>query len=242
MRVSSSSSSTYGTKSAKQSRGVRVLLVDYDTISLHVILAMVKKFGYEAVGTTGGLHGLKLLREKPYYFDLVVAAVQMPGMSGLELLQRIKLEFANLPVVLISNDTDPVMAEKGFSIGAGHLLRKPVTFYDVENMWLHVQKSKMDETVNKNRYKEQTGSVGQDPLRRKEKHRSVSGSPSGDDDGSSRVESRKRKGSSKDQTSDDKKNRSNTNKKRRVVWTAQLHTHFLNAIECLGVDSKIVSI
>ncbi|KAI3961663.1 hypothetical protein MKW92_038485 [Papaver armeniacum] len=239
MRVSSSSSSTYGTKSANQSRGVRVLLVDYDTIALHVILAMLKKFGYEAVGTTGGLHGLKLLREKPYYFDLVVAAVQMPGMTGLELLQRIKLEFTNLPVVLVSNDTDPVMAAKGFSNGAGHLLRKPVTFYDVENMWLHVQNSKMDETENKNRYKE---SVGQDSLQRKEKHRSVSGSPSGDDEESSRAESRKRKGSCKDQSSDDKKNRTSTNKKRRVVWTAQLHTHFLNAIECLGVDSKIISI
>ncbi|KAI3949739.1 hypothetical protein MKX01_040956 [Papaver californicum] len=226
----SSSSSTNGTKStAKEFRGVRVLLVDYDTIALHVILKMLKMFDYEAIGITGGLHGLKLLREKPYYFDLVVAAVHMPGMSGLELLQRIKLEFTTLPVILVSNDTDPAMAAKGISNGAGYFLHKPVTYCDVENMWQHVHKSKADETLNKNRYKEQTGSiVGQDSLRRKEKHRRVSG----DDEGNS---SRKRKkGSVKDQSSDDKRN-----KKRRVVWTAQLHTHFLNAIENLGVDSAV---
>ncbi|KAI3980622.1 hypothetical protein MKX01_025187 [Papaver californicum] len=230
----SSSSSTNGTKSsAKEFRGVRVLLVDYDTVALHVILKMLKMFDYEAIGITGGLHGLKLLREKPYYFDLVVAAVHMPGMSGLELLQGIKLEFTTLPVILVSNDTDPEMAAKGISNGAAYFLHKPVSHCDVENMWKHVHKSKADETVNKNRYKEQTGSiVGQDSLRRKEKHRRVSG---GDDEGNSQVESRKRKkGFVKDQPSDDKRN-----KKGRVVWTAQLHTDFLNAIENLGVDSAV---
>ncbi|MCL7037201.1 hypothetical protein MKW94_010976 [Papaver nudicaule] len=236
MRVASSSS-TKGTKStAKEFQGVvRILLVDYDLVFLHVMLRMFKMFNYyEAVGVRGGSAGLKLLREKPCYFDLVMTAVYMPGMSGHELFRRIKEEFITLPVILVSSDVDSIKASKGMSNVVGHFLHKPITCSDVEKMWQYVHKSKVDH-VDK-----QTGSsVEQDSPHNQEKNRNISGSTSSDDEGNSRVESRKRKESQKGQPSDNKRNSTRTNKTQRVVWTERLHTHFLNAIESLGVDYAV---
>ncbi|MCL7038596.1 hypothetical protein MKW94_003727 [Papaver nudicaule] len=242
MRVVSSSS-TKGTKStAKEFQGVvRILLVDYDLVFLHVMLRMFKMFNYyEAVGVRGGSAGLKLIREKPCYFDLVMTAVYMPGMSGHELFRRIKEEFTTLPVILVSSDVDSIKASKGMSNVVGHFLHKPITCSDVEKMWQYVHKSKVDHVVNENRYNKQTGSsVEQDSPHNQEKNRNISGSTSSDDEGNSRVESRKRKESQKGQPSDNKRNRTRTNKTQRVVWTERLHTHFLNAIESLGVDYAV---
>ncbi|KAI3913709.1 hypothetical protein MKW98_011770 [Papaver atlanticum] len=58
----------------------------------------------------------------------------------------------------------------------------------------------------------------------------------------SRVEaSRKRKEPSREQPGDGKRTRARSTapKKRRVIWTAELHNHFLEAVEKLGVDKGV---
>ncbi|KAI3925729.1 hypothetical protein MKX01_003288 [Papaver californicum] len=134
------------------------------------------------------------------------------------------------------------MVTRALQNGAGYYLYKPVTYSDVEKLWQHIIRSKVD-PKGYEKDMEQTGSFCQDSSR--EKHKSTSRiavSSSDYNEGNSRVqESRKRKEPSREQPGDGKRSgaRPAAQKKRRVIWTAELHNHFLDAIEKLGVDKGV---
>jgi CheY-like chemotaxis protein len=59
---------------------------------------------------------------------LLVSDINMPGMSGLDLLPRIKAERPDLPVVMITAYGDADTRMKAIKLGADGLLTKPVDF------------------------------------------------------------------------------------------------------------------
>lgn len=63
---------------------------------------------------------------KPGAFDCVVSDVRMRGMSGLQLLQRLRTLDASLPVIIITSDTDPMIRSRALQGGAYAHLTKPV--------------------------------------------------------------------------------------------------------------------
>lgn len=58
-------------------------------------------------------------------FDCVVADVRMPGMSGLDLVSRLKSEGLPMPVVLITGHGDVDMAVAAIKVGAFDFIEKP---------------------------------------------------------------------------------------------------------------------
>ncbi|XP_026410004.1 two-component response regulator ARR1-like [Papaver somniferum] len=130
------------------------------------------------------------------------------------------------------------MVTRALENGAGYYLYKPVTYSDFEKLWQHVIKSKVDPKG----HEKDMESFCQDSPREKQKTTSrVPVSSSSDyNEGNSRTEvSRKRKEPSRKQPGDGKRTRARSAapKKRRVIWTVELHSHFLDAIEALGVDN-----
>jgi CheY-like chemotaxis protein len=59
---------------------------------------------------------------------LLLSDINMPGMSGLELLPRIKALRPTLPVIMITAYGDPDTERRAFEAGAQRLLTKPVDF------------------------------------------------------------------------------------------------------------------
>ncbi|HEX2556114.1 MAG TPA: response regulator [Microvirga sp.] len=59
---------------------------------------------------------------------LLVSDINMPGMSGLELLPRIKQERPDLPVLMITAYGDPETRRVALERGADGLLTKPIDF------------------------------------------------------------------------------------------------------------------
>ena len=57
--------------------------------------------------------------------------VRLTGMSGLELLKKLKLEGIDLPVVLISGYADSEMVAEALEIGAVAVLEKPIDSYEL---------------------------------------------------------------------------------------------------------------
>ncbi|KAI3913703.1 hypothetical protein MKW98_011764 [Papaver atlanticum] len=220
--------------------GLRVMVVDDDTACLFITSIMLKRFNYKVTGVRGGKEALKLLKEKPRHFDLVISDLHMPEMNGIQLLRRIKRNYATVPVLLMSGDIKAEMVTRALENGAGYYLYKPVTYSDFEKLWQHVIKSKVDPKG----YEKDMESFCEDSPREKQKSTSrVPVSSSSDyNEGNSRTEvSRKRKEPSREQPGDGKRTRARSAapKKRRVIWTAELHNHFLDAIEKLGVDKGV---
>ncbi|KFK34762.1 hypothetical protein AALP_AA5G190300 [Arabis alpina] len=72
----------------------------------------------------------------------------MPDMDGFKLLELVGLEM-DLPVIMLSEHSDPKYVMKGVTHGACDYLLKPVRLEELKNIWQHVvrkgklQKKKM---------------------------------------------------------------------------------------------------
>lgn len=82
---------------------IRILLIEDDPLVVKLYQTIIENAGMEVIIATNGKEGLDaLVREKP---DLVLCDVMMPGMSGLEVLEKIREsdETAKVKVVMMSN-------------------------------------------------------------------------------------------------------------------------------------------
>src|SRR4249919_4265853 len=59
---------------------------------------------------------------------LILSDINMPGMSGLEMLPRVKAERPNVPVIMITAYGDAETRRKAIERGAVGLLTKPIDF------------------------------------------------------------------------------------------------------------------
>jgi FixJ family two-component response regulator len=63
---------------------------------------------------------------RPGVFDCVITDVRMPGISGLDLLRRLRSLDSPVPVIVITSDTNPKTRSQAFEAGAHACLTKPV--------------------------------------------------------------------------------------------------------------------
>lgn len=85
-------------------RPARILVVDDDPEVRHVTASFLSGFGYDEIEASSGPAALDLLKRER--FDLVVADLAMPGMSGVELASEIKTRDPGLPVLILTGHAD----------------------------------------------------------------------------------------------------------------------------------------
>src|SRR5829696_7614050 len=102
----------------------RILVID-DEAAIRDSLRMILEYeGYEFLGAASGQDGLAMVeRENP---DLVFLDIKMPGMDGLEVLQRIKAANEAVPVVMISGHATVTTAVDATKLGALDFIEKPL--------------------------------------------------------------------------------------------------------------------
>ena len=105
-----------------------LVVIDDEALLVRGISTMLEKEGldYQVTGAAGdGLTGLSLIREKKP--DVAFVDIRMPGMDGLELIEKAKKEFPELVFVIISGYKKFEYARKGLELGVCAYLDKPVT-------------------------------------------------------------------------------------------------------------------
>jgi CheY-like chemotaxis protein len=60
--------------------------------------------------------------------NLILSDINMPGMSGLEMLPKVKAVRPNVPVIMITAYGDEATKKKATELGAAGLLTKPIDF------------------------------------------------------------------------------------------------------------------
>jgi CheY-like chemotaxis protein len=89
-----------------------------------------------------GAEALAYLAEHAAQTQLVLSDINMPGMSGLELLLHIRSHFSTPPpVMIITAYGDDQTRQQALSLGANDLLTKPVDFSALKEKLLHVGKN-----------------------------------------------------------------------------------------------------
>ncbi|MCL7025959.1 hypothetical protein MKW94_026868 [Papaver nudicaule] len=121
-------------------RFLRVLLVETDDSTRHIVTALLRKCNYQVAAVADGLKAWAILKRKPYNFDLVLTEVVMPSLSGIGLLSKIMKNdiCKSIPVIMMSSHDSIGIVFKCMLKGASDFLVKPVRKNELRNLWQHV--------------------------------------------------------------------------------------------------------
>ncbi len=104
--------------------GKRILVVDDEENLRRVTQLKLQQAGYEAMTASDGAQALEVLAKHPQ--DLVLTDLKMPGMSGIELLQKIKEEYLEVVVIVVTAYGTIESAVEAMRLGAYDYIIKPV--------------------------------------------------------------------------------------------------------------------
>jgi CheY-like chemotaxis protein len=105
-----------------EGRPRRVLVVDDERHVRFMLCDLLAHWGCEADAVTNAAEGLERL--EPGAYDVLLTDFGMPGMNGVELVERARARDADLRVIMLTAsgaDLDPAARRLGFT-----LLRKPL--------------------------------------------------------------------------------------------------------------------
>ncbi|MGH8687787.1 MAG: hybrid sensor histidine kinase/response regulator [Burkholderiales bacterium] len=109
---------------AARGNGERILVVDDEQALVAVGAEILKKLGYEAVGCHDGAAALAAFDVQQ--FDAAIVDEVMPGMTGTQLARTLRRRRTDLPVILVSGYTGPMLSERALAAGVTEILKKPV--------------------------------------------------------------------------------------------------------------------
>ncbi len=100
-----------------------ILVVDDDRDICNLLTDVLEGEGYAVQAVMDGQAALSALRHQP--FDLALVDILLPGLSGLDLLKRLKEQVPAMPVILITCKQDPETILQALRAGAGEYVTKP---------------------------------------------------------------------------------------------------------------------
>jgi two-component system, chemotaxis family, sensor kinase CheA len=100
----------------------KLLLVEDSLIIRTQMQRLLKGAGYDITIAENGLQGWQKVQEQE--FNIVLSDVEMPHMNGLEMTAKIRQQYAQLPIVLITTLASPEDKRRGKEAGANAYLTK----------------------------------------------------------------------------------------------------------------------
>jgi len=110
----------------------KILIVEDDESLQRVTQVQLEKAGYETVVAMDVPHALAILQKEPQ--DLVISDLNLPGQSGLELLKRVRAEYPDTTVVMVTAYGSVETAVDAMKSGAYDYLTKPVHPYELKSL------------------------------------------------------------------------------------------------------------
>ncbi|BBB92194.1 MAG TPA: response regulator transcription factor [Methylomusa anaerophila] len=102
---------------------MRILVVEDDEPLREAVMAALAEDSYSVDFSGSGDEGLYLASQGIY--DLVILDVMLPGLSGLEVVKRLRADAVTLPVLLLTAKDSVADKVKGLDAGADDYLVKP---------------------------------------------------------------------------------------------------------------------
>ena len=109
--------------------GTNILLIDDEEAFVTTLQERLEMRGFSPRVALNGQSGLDMIAEEPP--DVIVLDLRMPGMSGLEVLRRIRSQWPGLPVIMLSGHGSDQDFEACVNLGAARYHKKPL---DIEEL------------------------------------------------------------------------------------------------------------
>jgi two-component system OmpR family response regulator len=108
---------------------MRILLVEDDLKIASFIVKGLRATGYAVDHATDGGEGLHLALTQPY--DTAIVDIMLPKLDGLALIERMRKEKVNTPVIILSAKDSIDDRVKGLQTGGDDYLTKPFAFSEL---------------------------------------------------------------------------------------------------------------
>ena len=106
----------------------RVLIIDDDETVQSMLTRMLGRHGYDCSSAANGAQAREALANES--FDLALCDLNMPGESGLELIEHVAAEYPETATIMVTGADDSEIAEKALALGTYGYVIKP--FYNNE--------------------------------------------------------------------------------------------------------------
>lgn len=108
---------------------MKILLVDDDEGVLKTLDMIFSLFGLKTDHASCGTEALALVKD--HSFDLIILDVSMPGMNGIDVLRRLreKPETFQVPVIMLSGQSEPEVKRQALALGAMEYVTKPFDLF-----------------------------------------------------------------------------------------------------------------
>jgi DNA-binding NtrC family response regulator len=120
----------------------KILIAEDEEITVKHLANTLKKEGYAVTGTMNGLDAYQKIEADS--FDLLIADIKMPGMTGIELLEKVKEKSPETEVIIITGFGTIGSAIDAMKKGAAEYVTKP---FDLDELVLKVKKIRDQKTL-----------------------------------------------------------------------------------------------
>ena len=109
----------------KGSHRGRILVVDDERSMREMLEIFLGREGYEVTGHSSASDALACL-DQDQDFDLIITDINMPGLTGLDLLKSVSQFEKDIPVIMITAYGSPDSAVEAMKLGAVDYITKPI--------------------------------------------------------------------------------------------------------------------
>jgi len=103
---------------------IKILIAEDDTLFAQTLEDFLSEEGFCVTLSHDGTEAETLCYENHY--DLLLLDINMPGLTGLQLLEALRSQENKTPVIYLTSYKDKETLLKGFSLGADDYMKKPV--------------------------------------------------------------------------------------------------------------------
>jgi CheY-like chemotaxis protein len=119
-------------------KGMRILMVDDDDLLRAAVPDMLQALGHQVEAVDGGKAALAFLGRRAIP-DLVILDMNMPDMTGMETLQRIRIRHPSLPVLFATGYLDPALEAAIEAIPHTMAITKPFSLKEIQSTLLRLK-------------------------------------------------------------------------------------------------------
>ncbi|WP_455714476.1 response regulator transcription factor [Anaerosporobacter sp.] len=110
-----------------------ILAVDDEPHILELLQYNLENAGYEVVKAETGEEAMDYIENQSYEFAVVLLDWMLPGIDGIEVLKRIRMneKYMHIPIIMLTAKSDEISKVVGLEIGADDYLAKPFGVHEL---------------------------------------------------------------------------------------------------------------